>query len=216
MRSRNICSLASVWGSSMSRGRARRQGPWATALAVLVTMLLAAPRRPAQIAIHDGPQVFGVYAPPNLPVDNPISGSEPFTVTSGASVLVVQYGEFAQSTTGLDANTAIFWNGVALTPAVVDISSASSYTYSEIFYLDNPAPGSGTISVVPDSLESLRVEPPSRTQTEQLSPGVVLYADGRLGLLRCLLDTGFCVGLQNRLRPASAKNLRRKFLHRKG
>ena len=43
---------------------------------------------------------------------------------------------------------------------------------------------------------------PLRTQTEQLSPGVVLYADGRLGLLRCLLNRGFAVGLQNRLRPA--------------
>ena len=79
--------------------------------------------------------------------DYPISGSLPFTVSSGADAIVVQYSEFAQNNTGLDANPIIEWNGVPLTKGIVQLSVNSSYVYADIFYLMNPTAGAGSLTV---------------------------------------------------------------------
>ena len=82
-------------------------------LAMLMLILPAAGR--AAIVIQDAVQNYGsqfsAAGGTQSSPDGVISANEPFAVSSGASVLVVQYSEFANSNTGPDATTTITWNG---------------------------------------------------------------------------------------------------------
>jgi hypothetical protein len=72
-----------------------------------------------------------------------------FTVSPGAKVLVVFYGSRTQATSpGSDPGTptTMSWNGNALTRAVSQGSTASTYDDNAIYYLMNPPAGTGSMT----------------------------------------------------------------------
>ena len=128
-----------------------RAARWLAALvAGLLAVALAAPAaaQTAAISVVDTSSgTSGVSSGGSDGNDYPISGTLPFMVSSNANALVVQYGEFAQANTGPDANPIIEWNGVPLTQGIVQVSYYSSYVYADIYYLMNPTPGVGSLTV---------------------------------------------------------------------
>ncbi len=104
----------------------------------LAALMVAAPAR-AQIATLDGPSPIEYGAALN---------TASFTVSSGATVLVVFYGSRTQGDSpSADAGTpALSWNGNALTKAVTQSSTASTWDDNSIYYLINPPAGTGTIT----------------------------------------------------------------------
>src|SRR5579862_534538 len=130
----------------MNTRTAQRNGPAAAALVFILALLQLTftPRAAAAVAIQD-PLVTGNIGGVNGG-DVAINGSVAFTVTSGASVLVVQYGQFGQTNTQM-TNTTVKWNGVPLTMATGVVTTTSTYFYSEIYYLFNPTPGTGNVAV---------------------------------------------------------------------
>ncbi len=145
----NSCSLANVRGLPMPTNGVLRQVPRALGLAALAMILLGGPSAArAGIVIQDGLQQSPLIGPaPATATDVVLSGSEPFTVTPGASVLVVQYGEFAQNLGTVQANPVIQWNGQTLTLGSLAVTNTQTYNYSEVYYLYNPTPGSGSITL---------------------------------------------------------------------
>ena len=78
--------------------------------------------------------------------------SATFTVTPGASVLVVFFGTRNQGNSSNPGNpTNMKWNGNALTQAVAANSGASTYDYNLIYYMVNPPAGTGFTHVQPES-----------------------------------------------------------------
>jgi hypothetical protein len=65
------------------------------------------------------------------------SVSMPFTVTSGAKVLVVALLDKGPSSTGVEPTT-MSWNGQTLVRAVTTVDTASTYRDASIYYLFNP------------------------------------------------------------------------------
>jgi len=85
----------------------------------------------AAIALQDGP--VGITNSPTTSTNL----SMPFTVTSGAQVLVVTLLDKV-STSGGVAPTTLSWNGQTLTRAVNTFDTASIYREASIYYLFNP------------------------------------------------------------------------------
>ena len=123
------------------------------AVVALALGLLAAPGAAlAAITISDTssavPWQLGTVSSGTTGADVALTGTESFSIISvpGNTVLIVNYAQFCQSSngTGLVANTSIKWNGVPLTAAIVESSTAvnagSSPVYAEVFYLFNPSP----------------------------------------------------------------------------
>ena len=157
----NSCSLGKVRGLPMPTNGAGRQVPRVLGLAALAMILLGGPNAArAAITIQDGLQQSPLIGPsPSTSTDVALSGSEPFTVTLGASVLVVQYGEFAQNLGTAQADPLIQWNGQTLTQGSLTVTNSQTYNYSEVYYLYNPTPGSGSVTLSgygrrPDSARS--------------------------------------------------------------
>src|SRR5580658_2388687 len=102
----------------------------------LALLLLPAPAR-AQITILDGPSAINGEFSTTTTTINPAN----FTVSSGASVLVVFWGGRTQgdspsSDPGVPTN--LKWNGNALTKAISQGSEASTWDDNAIYYLMNP------------------------------------------------------------------------------
>ena len=114
----------------------------ALVLGGLALLLLAAPAS-AQIGILNGPS----------PIEYSSTGSNfnnaTFTVSAGASALVVFYGSRTQGTSPTaDPGTpaTIAWNGHAMTRAVSLGSPAATWDDNAIYYLMNPPAGTGSIT----------------------------------------------------------------------
>lgn len=93
----------------------------------------------AQITLLDGP--VGITNSPTTSTNL----SLPFTVTSGAKVLVVMLLEKTSVSTGITPS-ALIWNGQTLTRAVVTIDTGSIYREAAVYYLYDPLPGSAVIT----------------------------------------------------------------------
>jgi len=78
-----------------------------------------------------------------------------FSVTSGASVLVVDFGSCV-SVAG-DATPTLKWNGTPLIQAATVTSSVTSWTVSGVYYLYNPTPGTGLLTYSGSSRSSALV-----------------------------------------------------------
>jgi hypothetical protein len=118
-----------------------KQGLMVTFFFCGVALLLSPMSANAAIGVLDGP-VGVTNSPSNL---NTTNLSMPFTVSSGASVLVVTLLD-KMSTAGGVAPTTLSWNGQTLTRLVNTVDSASTYREASIYYLFNPPAGSGTIT----------------------------------------------------------------------
>ena len=91
-----------------------------------------------QIGYLDGPSP--IYYGTNL-------NTTPFTVSSGASVLVVMIGTRNQGNSTNPGNpTNVTWNGNSLTLAVAANTGINTYDYNLIYYLTNPPAGSGAVT----------------------------------------------------------------------
>jgi hypothetical protein len=94
------------------------------------------------IALQDGSTslMFGNFAGSSV-----TNYSQPFTVTPGATVLVVCFWD--TGTTLPDVGpTDMFWNGQHLTQAVQRSTPSQHYRDCSIYYLYNPTPGTGNIT----------------------------------------------------------------------
>ncbi|HWD91754.1 MAG TPA: hypothetical protein VG938_05320 [Verrucomicrobiae bacterium] len=99
--------------------------------------LLLSSNAPAQISVQDGGTNLVTTG------SSPISAN--ITVTAGASVLVVNL--FDRNNVGTLASPAsLTFNGQTLTRAVAVNNGASTWADSDIYYLFNPTPGTGTIT----------------------------------------------------------------------
>lgn len=102
-----------------------------------------------QIAIQDGPSPIEYNT---AAANNPAPlNSAPFTVTPGATTLVVMLGLRSQGASpapGSDpgAPATITWNGITLTKAVSKGSTASTWDDNAIYYLMNPPAATGSMS----------------------------------------------------------------------
>ena len=95
--------------------------------------------RGAQIAYLDGPSPIEYQAT--------TLNSASFTVSPGASALVVLIGTRNQGNSSNPGNpTNPKWNGNTLTLAVAGNTTASTYDYNMIYYLMNPPAGSGSVT----------------------------------------------------------------------
>jgi hypothetical protein len=111
--------------------------------------LFLAPSARAVIGILDGPSPIrfnSVAATGTAPLN-----STPFTVSPGASVLVVFLGTRTQGASPAPPSdpgtpTTLTWNGNTLTRAVTRGSTASTWDDNAIYYLYNPPAGSGSVS----------------------------------------------------------------------
>jgi hypothetical protein len=90
----------------------------------------------AQIALLDGPSAIAHGTSTNI-------SSPSFTVSSGASVMVVS---LADHNVDNGEPSTLSWNGQTLSQAVTIDNAASTYRDSAIYYLFNPTPGSGAIT----------------------------------------------------------------------
>jgi len=90
-----------------------------------------------QIAVQDGSQTATYTASANI--------SRPFTVTSGANVLVV---EFASAGVNSEANTTLTYGGMSLTQGGMQgaYNGANNGVNSGVYYLMNPPVGASTIT----------------------------------------------------------------------
>ncbi len=154
----NKCSSVGVRGLFVLRNRVLRQFPWAVGLAVLAVLLLALPR-PAQAAIMiddalktvvpQGPNGGGA-AGNNAVITTP--GTMSYTVSPGASVLVVQFGLWADNNAGGSSqNPVITWDGLQMTQAVLQVSTRNTQVYAGIYYMDNPPAGTFNIALAPST-----------------------------------------------------------------
>ncbi len=160
MRRGNTCSLAAVRSLSILRNGVLRDLPWAAGLAALAVMLLAAPGAArAAIVTVDAPQdwTLSVNQPSN---DALFTQSESYSVSSSANVLVVQYGEFAQTLNTPELNPTIAWvtasggtQNLTATPMQISTPSPNSTTAvcTEVMYLYNPTPGGGSLVIAGDA-----------------------------------------------------------------
>ncbi len=94
----------------------------------------------AQIYIQDGTPLSYV-----LPGGGPAVNT-PFTVTPGASVLVVIL-EDRQGGSIIPEPTTITWNGYTLTQDTNSLANSSNYRSMAMYHLFAPTPGSGNISL---------------------------------------------------------------------
>ncbi len=111
--------------------------------------LFLAPCARAVIAIQDGPSPieFSSVAANGTAALN----SAPFSVSPGASVLVVFLGTRTQGASPAPASdpglpTTLTWNGNTLARAVVKGTTSSTWDDNAIYYLMNPPAGSGSVS----------------------------------------------------------------------
>jgi hypothetical protein len=104
-------------------------------------MLLLATTVQAQIAIQDGTPLAALTS---LGAGPTVTKS--FTVTTGASVLVVIV-ESRQGATALAEPATITWNGNTLTQVTNSQAATSNYRSMAIYQLFNPPAGTGNISV---------------------------------------------------------------------
>jgi Immunoglobulin I-set domain len=90
------------------------------------------------ITLHDAP----------VGITNTLASTSinlPFTVTSGANVLVVILLDKSSSTAGV-APTTLSWNGMTLAQAITTVDSGSIYRDASVYYVYNPAVGSANIT----------------------------------------------------------------------
>ncbi len=171
MRRGNTCSLAAVRSLSILRNGVLRPGhpvlwvAWAAGLAALAVMLLAAPGAArAAIVTVDAPQdwTLSVNQPSN---DALFTQSESYSVSSSANVLVVQYGDFAQTLNTPELNPTIAWvtasggtQNLTATPMQISTPSPNSTTAvcTEVMYLYNPTPGGGSLVITGDARGAAR------------------------------------------------------------
>ena len=93
----------------------------------------------AQIAVHDGSAAVIIQN------DGPTSISTNFTVTSGASVLVVSL--YDQNNVSSDTTpSTLAWGSQTLSKAVGENNGRSLYADSDVYYLFNPTSGTNTIT----------------------------------------------------------------------
>ena len=133
------------------RGFGLRRVAVAAALAALALGRLAAPGA-AQAAITMYPMSSGMLqvnnGGGNGTVDIAFSGSAGFSVPSSLtnSVLVVELDVYSQNNTPSSTSQEVFWNGNALTPAIEEIGPGGAYEQCDIFYLDSPTSGTGSLT----------------------------------------------------------------------
>lgn len=116
----------------------------ATGFAILTLSagFFLAPFARATIAIQDAPSAIEFNGGGGATINN-----ASYTVSSGASVLVVFFSTRSQGSSANPGNpTNMKWNGNALTLAVSANTTASTYDYNLIYYLTNPPAGSGTLT----------------------------------------------------------------------
>jgi hypothetical protein len=118
--------------------------PLGTMLAILTMSagLFLAPCARAVIAIQDAASPIEYNGGGAATIN-----SAPYTVSSGASVLVVFLSTRNQGNTTNPGNPSnMQWNGNPLTLAVSANPAASTYDYNLIYYLVNPPAGTGSIT----------------------------------------------------------------------
>ncbi|MGA2540651.1 MAG: LamG-like jellyroll fold domain-containing protein [Verrucomicrobiota bacterium] len=103
----------------------------------LALLLLATPAR-AQIALQDGSTNIVYHASGGAVSTN-------FTVTTGASVLVVELFNKGAGSAGAEPAT-LSWGSQTLIKAVSEPDTSSTFRDCTIYYLYNPTPGTQTIS----------------------------------------------------------------------
>ena len=106
-------------------------------LLVFTTLLLAAPVH-AQIALQDGSTNIVFHASGGAASTN-------FTVTAGASVLVVELLNKSASAAGAEP-ASLSWGSQTIIQAVSEPDTSSTFRDCTIYYLYNPTPGANTIS----------------------------------------------------------------------
>jgi hypothetical protein len=119
------------------------------AILALSAGLFFAPSASAVIGILDGPSPIrfnSVAATGTAPLN-----SATFTVSPGASVLVVFLGTRTQGASPAPPSdpgtpTTLTWNGNTLTRAVTKGTTSSTWDDNAIYYLYNPPAGSGSVS----------------------------------------------------------------------
>jgi hypothetical protein len=94
------------------------------------------------IVIHDALATTGPNPDPATTSNTSTTDSLTYTVSPGASVLVVQLGFAADS---YASTPSVTWNGTSLT-GYVETSSASTNVIAAVYYLLNPTPGTHTIT----------------------------------------------------------------------
>jgi hypothetical protein len=114
---------------------------------VVIGLLLCGNAR-AQIALQDGSLTTAVTS------DNSTSVSTSFTVTTGASVLVVSLYDRDQTQntgTSVSSPSSLSWGSQTISQAIFGDNLASSFADSSIFYLFDPTPGTQTITATDTS-----------------------------------------------------------------
>ena len=106
-------------------------------LLALATVLLVAPAR-AQIALQDGSTNTVFHASGGAASTN-------FTVTAGASVLVVELFDKGASAAGAEP-ASLSWGSQTIIKAVSEPATSSTFRDCTVYYLYNPTPGTQTIS----------------------------------------------------------------------
>ena len=116
-----------------------------TTFALAVAGLLLCGNARAAITVHDG-SLMNIRQQTN----GSSSISTNFTVTSGASVLVVSL--YDQNNVSTDKSpSSLTWGSQTLTKIIGENNSRSTYADSDIFYLFNPNPGTQTITATDTS-----------------------------------------------------------------
>ncbi len=198
----NSYLLGKVQDLSVFKNQVLRQVPWAIGLAALALGLLAAPgAASAAITITDTSSTafWGLSdGAPTTSADAVMSGTETFTISASPtnSVLIVNMTEFAQnnSATGPDANPTITWNGTPLTKGIVQISSASSYIYADLYYLFDPTPGTNGSLVISGSGRSAEVSAYTLSGVNTFIPPVTYGHDSSNGTSAVSLSSATAAG----------------------
>lgn len=111
------------------------------AILAMGTGLFLAPSALAAIAIQDAPSPIEYNGGGGATIN-----SASYTVSPGASVLVVFFSTRNSGSANPGNPSAMQWNGNPLTLAVSANTTASTYDYNLIYYLTNPPAGSGPIT----------------------------------------------------------------------
>ncbi len=144
---------------------------------------------------------IAVQDAPSATVKGTTTVTLPYTVTSGAKVLVV--GITLKSNGGNPGVTSVTYNGTALTQGILFQSVQGTYRSSAIYYLFNPAPGTslnivGTFTNVSDSFTTAFTLKNAGTTSAPITGG----ADSQTGAATSVSVTGvpaggFAVGVQS-------------------
>ena len=134
--------------------------------------LLLATTVQAQIAIQDGsplPALAGLGSGPTV--------NQSFTVTAGASVLVVIV-ESRQATTALAEPATITWNGNTLDQVTNSQAATSNYRSMAIYHLYNPPPGTGNVTVTYSAAgNTIMITAYTLSGVNTVNPPIILQAN---------------------------------------